>query len=95
VTETGAQVRSVYVWVCEGPGAGRGPLTLPHVTPAEVPDAVRGAFAGLPASAMRLPAGPAGQQQLGLVAGSSNRMDSDVVGEVEGGSVDPQRPAQP
>ena len=33
---------------CPGPGAGRGPLTLPHVTPAEVPDAVRGAFAGLP-----------------------------------------------
>jgi hypothetical protein len=32
---------------CPGPGAGRGPLTLPHVTPAEVPDAVRGAFAGL------------------------------------------------
>jgi hypothetical protein len=26
-------------------------------------------------------------QQLGLVAGSSNRMDSDVVGEVEGGMI--------
>ena len=33
---------------CPGPGAGRGLLTLPHVTQAEVPDAVRGAFAGLP-----------------------------------------------
>jgi hypothetical protein len=32
---------------CPGSGAGRGPLTLSHVTPGEVPDAVRGAFAGL------------------------------------------------
>ena len=34
-------------------------------------------------------------EQLGLVAGSSQRVHSDVVGEVEGGSVDPQWPAQP
>jgi hypothetical protein len=52
VTETGTQVRSVYVWVCEGtwratvdaaldlaPAGAR--FTLLHVTPAEVPDAVR------------------------------------------------------
>src|SRR5215204_5369995 len=34
-------------------------------------------------------------QQLGLIAGSGERADPDVVGDVEGGSVDPQRPAQP
>jgi nucleotide-binding universal stress UspA family protein len=58
VTEAGNQARSVYVWVCEGtwratvdaaldlapPGAR---FTLLHVTPAEVPDAVHGAYAGL------------------------------------------------
>ena len=30
-----------------------------------------------------------------MVAGSDKRADSDVVGEVEGGRVDPQGPAQP
>jgi hypothetical protein len=30
-----------------------------------------------------------------LVAGSGKRVDSDVVGEVEAGRVDPQWPAQP
>ena len=58
MTEGGAQVRSVYIWVCEGtwrasvdaalrlaPAGTR--LTLLHVTSAEVPDAARGAYAGL------------------------------------------------
>ena len=36
-----------------------------------------------------------GRQQLGLVAGRGQRVDPHVVGEVEGGGVDPQRPAQP
>ena len=31
----------------------------------------------------------------GLVAWRGKRVDSDVVGEIETGSVDPQRPAQP
>ena len=52
MTGTDTQVRSVYVWVCEGtwratvdaaldlaPAGAR--FTLLHVTPAEVPDAVR------------------------------------------------------
>ena len=34
-------------------------------------------------------------QQLGLVAGSGDRMDPDVICDVEEGGVDPQRPAQP
>lgn len=55
---TDTQVRSVCVWVCEGtwratvdaalnlaPAGAR--FTLLHVTPTEVPDAVRGAYAGL------------------------------------------------
>jgi len=37
----------------------------------------------------------AGLQQLGFVAGSGKRVNSDVVGEIERRSVDPQRPAQP
>ena len=52
------QVRSVYIWVCEGtwrasvdaalslaPAGAR--FTLLHVTSAEVPDTARGAYAGL------------------------------------------------
>ena len=58
MTETDTQNRSVYVWVREGtwratvdaaldlaPAGAR--FTLLHVTPAEVPDAVHGAYAGL------------------------------------------------
>jgi len=58
LTEADAQVRSVYIWVCEGtwraavdaalslaPAATR--FTLLHVTSAEVPDTARGAYAGL------------------------------------------------
>ena len=58
MTDSGAQVRSVYIWACEGtwpasvdaalslaPAGAR--FTLLHVTSAEVPDAVRGAYAGL------------------------------------------------
>jgi nucleotide-binding universal stress UspA family protein len=58
VTEAGTQARSVYVWIYEGtwraavdaaldlaPAGAR--FTLLHVTPAEVPDAVHGAYAGL------------------------------------------------
>src|SRR6266511_2228180 len=37
----------------------------------------------------------AGQQQLCLITGSGQRVDADVVGEVKGGRVDPQGPAQP
>ena len=67
MTGTDNQVRSVYVWVCEGtwratvdaaldlaPAGAR--FTLLHVTPAEVPDAVRGAYAGLFGRAGRDPA---------------------------------------
>jgi nucleotide-binding universal stress UspA family protein len=58
VTEADTQARSVYVWVAEGtwratvdaaldlaPAGAR--FTLLHVTPPEVPDAARGAYAGL------------------------------------------------
>jgi hypothetical protein len=34
-------------------------------------------------------------QQLGLIARRGQRVDPQVVGEVEGGGVDPQGPAQP
>jgi nucleotide-binding universal stress UspA family protein len=58
VTETDTQNRSVYVWVREGTwratvdaaldlAPARARFTLLHVTPADVPDAVRGAYAGL------------------------------------------------
>jgi nucleotide-binding universal stress UspA family protein len=58
VTEADTQARSVFIWVREGtwratvdaaldlaPAGAR--FTLLHVTPAEVPDAVHGAYAGL------------------------------------------------
>jgi nucleotide-binding universal stress UspA family protein len=58
MTESDARVRSVYIWVCEGtwraivdaalglaPAGAR--FTLLHVTSDEVPDAARGAYAGL------------------------------------------------
>jgi hypothetical protein len=58
VTETDTRVRSVFIWVCEGtwratvdaaldlaPAGAR--FTLLHVTLAEVPDAVHGAYTGL------------------------------------------------
>lgn len=58
MTEADTQARSVYVWVAEGtwratvdaaldlaPAGAR--FTLLHVTPPEVPDAARGAYAGL------------------------------------------------
>jgi len=58
LTEADAQLRSVYIWVCEGtwrasvdaalslaPAGAR--FTLLHVTSAEVADAARGAYAGL------------------------------------------------
>ena len=58
MTEGGNPARSVYVWVCEGtwrasvdaalslaPAAAR--FTLLHVTPDDVPDVARGAYAGL------------------------------------------------
>jgi nucleotide-binding universal stress UspA family protein len=58
VTEGDTRLRSVYIWVCEGtwraavdaalslaPAGTR--FTLLHVTSAEVPDAARGAYAGL------------------------------------------------
>jgi nucleotide-binding universal stress UspA family protein len=58
VTDSDTQLRSVYIWVGEGtwratvdaalslaPAESR--FTLLHVTPAEVPDAARGAYAGL------------------------------------------------
>ena len=66
MTETGTQVRSVFIWVREGtwratvdaaldlaPAGAR--FTLLHVTPAEVPDAVHGAYAGLLGRAGRDP----------------------------------------
>ena len=66
MTETGTQARSVFIWVCEGtwrasvdaaldlaPAGAR--FTLLHVTPAEVPDAVHGAYAGLLGRAGRDP----------------------------------------
>jgi nucleotide-binding universal stress UspA family protein len=58
VTETDTRVRSVFIWIYEGtwratvdaaldlaPAGAR--FTLLHVTPAEVPGAVHGAYAGL------------------------------------------------
>jgi len=58
LTNTDTTVRSVFIWVCEGtwratvdaalslaPAGAR--FTLLHVTSAEVPDAARGAYAGL------------------------------------------------
>jgi nucleotide-binding universal stress UspA family protein len=58
MTEADTQARSVYIWVAEGtwratvdaaldlaPAGSR--FTLLHVTPGEVPDAARGAYAGL------------------------------------------------
>jgi len=58
LTDRDTQLRSVYIWVCEGtwragvdaalslaPADVR--FTLLHVTSAEVPDAARGAYAGL------------------------------------------------
>ena len=58
MTDSDTQLRSVYIWVCEGtwrasvdaalslaPAGAR--FTLLHVTSAEVPDAAHGAYAGL------------------------------------------------
>ncbi|MGH3197309.1 MAG: universal stress protein [Streptosporangiaceae bacterium] len=58
MSDSDSQLRSVYIWVCEGtwratvdaalslaPADSR--YTLLHVTSAEVPDAARGAYAGL------------------------------------------------
>ncbi len=66
MTEAGNQVRSVFIWVCEGtwpatvdaaldlaPAGAR--FTLLHVTPADVPEAVHGAYAGLLGRAGRDP----------------------------------------
>jgi nucleotide-binding universal stress UspA family protein len=66
VTEADTQARSVFIWVREGtwratvdaaldlaPAGAR--FTLLHVTPAEVPDAVHGAYAGLLGRAGRDP----------------------------------------
>ena len=66
MTGTGTQARSVFIWICEGtwrasvdaaldlaPAGAR--FTLLHVTPAEVPDAVHGAYAGLLGRAGRDP----------------------------------------
>ena len=66
MTEADTQARSVYVWVAEGtwratvdaaldlaPAGAR--FTLLHVTPAEVADAVHGAYAGLLGRAGRDP----------------------------------------
>ena len=58
MTEGDTQVRSVLIWVSEGTwrasvdaalslAPARARFTLLHVTPAEVPDAARGAYAGL------------------------------------------------
>ena len=58
MTESGAQVRSVYIWVCEGTwrasvdaalrlAPARTRFTVLHVTSAEAPDTARGAYAGL------------------------------------------------
>ena len=66
MTGTDTQARSVYVWVCEGTwratvdaaldlAPAGASFTLLHVTPAEVPDAVRGAYAGLLGRAGRDP----------------------------------------
>ena len=67
MTEADTQARSVYIWVAEGtwratvdaaldlaPAGSR--FTLLHVTPGEVPDAARGAYAGLLGRAGRDPA---------------------------------------
>ena len=67
MTEADTQARSVYIWIAEGtwratvdaaldlaPAGSR--FTLLHVTPGEVPDAARGAYAGLLGRAGRDPA---------------------------------------
>jgi len=67
VTEAVTQARSVYIWVAEGTwratvdaaldlAPAGSVFTLLHVTPGEVPDAVRGAYAGLFGRAGRDPA---------------------------------------
>ena len=66
MTETDTRVRSVFIWIYEGtwratvdaaldlaPAGAR--FTLLHVTPAEVPGAVHGAYAGLLGRAGRDP----------------------------------------
>ena len=58
MTEADTQARSVYIWVAEGTwratvdaaldlAPAGSVFTLLHVTPGEVPDAARGAYAGL------------------------------------------------
>ena len=58
MTEADTRARSVYIWVAEGTwratvdaaldlAPAGSVFTLLHVTPGEVPDAVRGAYAGL------------------------------------------------
>ena len=67
MTEADTQARSVYIWVAEGTwratvdaaldlAPAGSVFTLLHVTPDEVPDAVRGAYAGLFGRAGRDPA---------------------------------------
>ena len=67
MTEADTQARSVYIWVAEGTwratvdaaldlAPAGSVFTLLHVTPGEVPDAVRGAYAGLFGRAGRDPA---------------------------------------
>src|SRR6516225_4315835 len=66
MTGTGTQARSVFIWICEGTwrasvdaaldlAPAGADFTLLHVTPAEVPDAVHGAYAGLLGRAGRDP----------------------------------------
>ena len=58
MTDSDTTARSVIIWVCEGTwratvdaaldlGPAGAQFTLLHVTPAEVPDAARGAYLGL------------------------------------------------
>ena len=67
MTEADTQARSVYIWVAEGTwratvdaaldlAPAGSVFTLLHVTPDEVPDAARGAYAGLFGRAGRDPA---------------------------------------
>ena len=67
MTEADTQARSVYIWVAEGTwratvdaaldlAPAGSVFTLLHVTPGEVPDAARGAYAGLLGRAGRDPA---------------------------------------
>jgi nucleotide-binding universal stress UspA family protein len=100
VTGTNTQVRSVYVWVCEGTwratvdaaldlAPARARFTLLHVTPAEVPDAVRGAYAGLFGRAGRDPAARL-EEMAAASAGELLRAAADRLGrdcerlEIEG-----------